>query len=71
MKCLRCEEEKKLAVIYVVELAPTGFCDDCWKEIDKSGKCIECGVEEDLFIHAMWQGNIIEHICGHCRATLG
>lgn len=70
MKCLRCEEEKKLKVIYIAkELTPIGFCDECWEEVDKSGKCIRCGVEEDLFIQAMWGGKVIEHICGYCRDT--
>lgn len=70
LRCLRCRKHKYIQKEHTRRDrfgTLQGFCSDCWEEIDKSGKCIDCGAEEDLFIHAMWYDQVIEHICGYCR----
>jgi len=72
MICLKCDEDKKLFIKTVLEDSTVkGFCEECWKIVNQSGKCITCGVEEGLLISAMWNGIAIEHTCDYCRATAG
>ena len=76
MNCLKCDQDKPLYVKKIMEkelvgVVEKGFCRECWQDVDQSGSCFNCGADEDLFVNAVWMGRPIEHICGHCRATLG
>jgi hypothetical protein len=47
-----------------------GFCDQCWQEIYRAGKCIVCGTKNELSPLLKWCGITLEEICYYCFSTM-